>query len=254
MSRRRLFVKRGQRYGLIADPNNPPATLANSHGTIRYGTEWVYHSLPSDSQGDLGACVGYAWANWLECMIRRHIGREALKPGQQIDGEAIWRKGRQMFYPRERIEAGGLLLDHGYEAMLAMGLLPKGSMLVRVNRNDAVALSLVLRGNPLVIAQALHRGWNYPNKESGFIPREKGNPWEGHAVLLTGCTKQRGDPFYLVSNSWGTGWGWQGLCMLSEPHYRINTLAMPAYAVMPDGWTEHDGWRRWTKMRPETAK
>ena len=252
---RRKYVKRGQRYGLVADSNNPP-TMQASDATrpIRYGTEWIYHSVPSDSQGDTSACVGYAWAGWMESMIRKHVGRDALAPGEQIDGEAIWRAGREMFYPRDRVEAGGLLLEHGFEAAVALGILPRGSVLVRCRSNDAVALSLVMRGNPLVIAQALHDGWNFPNAESGFIRRATGDRLAGHAILLSGVTKQRGDPFYYISNSWGTGWGWHGLCMISEPHYRINTLAMPAYAVMPDGWTEHGGWRRWTKLRPETAR
>lgn len=251
---RRRFVRRGQRYGLVADPHNPPATLASEAGPIRYGVEWLYHALPSDSQGDLGACVGYAWATWMEAMIRKHVGRHAIAPGWQIDGEAIWRTGREMFYRGERVEDGGLLLEHGHEAMLAMGILPRGSQLMRMRRNDPTAISLVLRGNPLVIAQALHRGWNFPEKESGFIRRDKGNAWEGHAICLAGVTKQRGEPFYYIANSWGTSWGWNGLCLLSEPHYRLNTLAMPAYSILPDGWSEDRGWTKWLKYRPETVR
>lgn len=252
---RRKFVKRGQRYGLVADPHNPQ-TLAKpaKAGPVHYTTEWLYHALPSDSQGDLGACVGYAWACWLEAMIRKHIGRHAIASGWQIDGEAIWRTGREMFYRGERVEDGGLLLEHGHEAMLAMGILPKGSQLMRMRRNDVSALSLVLRGNPLVIAQALHKHWNWPRKESGLISRGKGNSWEGHAICLTGLTKQSLTDYYYICNSWGTDWAWQGICMMSESHYRLNTLAMPAYSLLPDGWTEDLGWTRHLKYRPETKK
>jgi hypothetical protein len=250
---RRKHVKRGQRYGLVADPHNPPLANAKDYGPIAYNAEWIYHSVPSDSQGDLGACVGYAWANWMEAMLRKHLGRDVLSPGEQIDGEAIWREGRRRFYPREREEDGGLLLEHGFEAALSMGILPKGSTLVRLRRNDPVALASAIRGNPLVIAQALHEHWNFPRKDNGFILRAKGDRFSGHAIVLSGITKQRGQPFYVITNSWGTTWGWHGLCLLSESHYRLNTLAMPAYAVLPDGWTAHEGWRRWVKMRPETA-
>jgi len=252
---RRKHVKRGQRFGLIPDTGNAPlATPVRTASAIAYNAEWIYHSVPSDSQGDLGACVGYAWANWLEAMLRKHLGRDVLRPGEQIDGEAIWREGRRMFFPRERVEDGGLLLEHGFEAAVKLGVLPAGSQLVRVRRNDPGALSQVLRGNPLVIAQALHDGWNFARKDNGFIPRQKGEPWMGHAILMSGITRQRGEPFYYISNSWGTAWAWNGVCLMSEPHYRLNTLAMPAYAVLPDGWIGHDGWKRWVKMRPETVR
>lgn len=252
----RKYVKKGQRYGLIPDLGNPGVVSSQHAGTppVAYNTEWLYHILPSDSQGDLGACVGYAWATWFEAMLRKHVGRGVFSPGEQIDGEAIWRKGRRMFWANEPEEDGGLLLEHGFEAALALGILPPGSKLARCRRIDVAALSQNLMECPLVIAAALHDGWNFPQPESGFIRRMKGDPWQGHAIVLGGLTHQRGEPFYMIPNSWGTGWGWNGIAMLSEPHFRLNNLAMPAYAVLPTGWTGHEGWRRWIKQRPETAR
>jgi len=240
-------------FGVPPLPGYEPEQALSSADGIDYSSEWVYHGIPSDSQGDLGACVGYAWANWYESMLRKYVGRDVLAAGEQIDGEAIWREGRRTFYPDEPVEAGGMLLEHGFCAALDMEILPPGSELVKLKSNSITAIGYALKRNPLVIAQATHGNWQLPNNENGLIANRRGDVYAGHALMLIGITKQAGVPFVLVQNSWGIDWAWHGIGMMSEPHYQGNTMDAPHFAVLPPGWELHQGWRSYIKRRPETA-
>lgn len=210
---------------------------------IQYTTEWIYHSIPATSQGDTNACVGFTVANWIEAMLRKDLGRDILKRNQQIDGVKIWETGRKMFFPNEPVADGGLWLDHGFRAAIAMGLLPDDSIVQEVNLNNFDSISRFLADTPLAMAQATHSQWNHADSDSGFIRKRKGDPYAGHAILMVGMTKQKGVPYAIFQNSWGLDWGWHGLGLLSEAHYLQNTLSNCYTALLHPDWHRSSTWR-----------
>jgi hypothetical protein len=248
------YLTKSTRYGLPPGraPYMPPAEASESR-KIRYSSEWLMHSIPVDSQGDTNACVGYTTANWIEAMLRKTHGRDVLKPGQQIDGEAIWRRGREMFWPKESVESGGLWLWQGFEAAIDMGVLPPATATKEIKSLKFEVLSEEMAKYPLAMAQATHNGWNFPQRESGFIKRMKGDPAAGHAVLMVAMLKQGGKPYAMLQNSWGLDWGWHGCGILSESHWQLNALTVCCTAELPPMWRAWGGWRRFIKDRPETA-
>jgi C1A family cysteine protease len=251
---RRKYLRKTTRYGVLPSPEGKPPVLSRlAEADVSHTVEWAYHSIPVDSQGGTNACVGYSTANWLEAMLRKHLGRDVLKPTEQIDGELIWRTGREMFFPDEPVEDSGLWLHHGFKAAIALGLLPPGTIVQEVRQNRLDVLSQRLKEAPLVMAQATHQQWNNPKRESGFIKKAKGDVYAGHAVLMVGITQQAGKNFVLLQNSWGLDWGWHGLGLLSEAHYYLNNMAPCCTAKLPEGWQSYDGWRKYVHIRPETA-
>lgn len=248
------YITKGRVWG-VKPPmaGGVPPAMRSDDGRIKYTSEWIYHSIPVDSQGGTNACVGYTTANWVEAMLRKTYGRDILAPGEQIDGEGIWRRGRQMFWPNETVESGGLWLRQGFQAAIELGILPPGTTITEPSVNNFEHMSRHLETSPVAIAQATHQGWEMPRKDNGFIERKKGDPYQGHAILCVGLTMQAGKPFLVLQNSWGLDWGWHGLGILSESHYQLNALSTFCTAKLPPSWPQWDGWREHVKHRPETA-
>jgi hypothetical protein len=173
---------------------------------------WFDWCLPTYSQ-DGDSCVGHSWANWLECMLRRRLGPEAIHRGMQVDGHAIWRRGREMFWGGKM--TGGLYLDQGCLAAVDLGILSKSAAPVRIERTIS-AQSLQLRDTPLVVGHAVHAGWYNPSRENGCIdhaPRPDGSGY--HATLRVGVLYQGNSWYYAGQNSWGSDWGWRGYFLMT---------------------------------------
>lgn len=208
---------------------------------------WQNWAVPTINQNG-PSCCGQAWANWMEMMVRRYIGMDALKEGEEIDGYAIWKRAREMFYNGSL--AGGLSLNEGFEAMLDMGILPPGSMLVDIAPlTDAICLAL--QETPLVQGHIVHSGWYDPNPENGCIDHT-GHPGPGdggHATCLIGHTIQKGRIYFVSQNSWGKDYGMAGYFTMSEDEWFEGYIGQgPCTASMPDGWEKWDGWRKFVTM------
>jgi hypothetical protein len=202
---------------------------------------WFRYCLPTYNQ--IGpSCVGQAWANWLELMLRRYSETEPFKPGQQISGEMIWRRGREMFY--QNMDSG-LLLPQGFDAMRDLGFIPPESQLLAVDPNWE-STGHALLGTPLVQGHHVHKGWANPDPASGCIDHS-GMPTQAdgyHATLRIGRLIQDGIRFTVNLNSWGPAWGWHGLFVMTEAEDAECRMEDGPYtANLPAGWQQWEGWK-----------
>lgn len=212
-------------------------------------TGWSKYSIPTFNQL-WPSCVGQASANWLEHMLRRYIGMDVLAPNEQLDGDAFWRKAREMFYADEDGIANytdGILLDQAFLAMIELGALPKGTHLGRVP-TDWNRIYRQLKRTPLIQAHIVHQGWFACNRENGQIgENHKVFPWGGgHATLMVEALTQQRDGvhhhYVMSQNSWGREYGYHGYFLMSLLEWEQCYIDGPMYAEMPDGWKEWRGW------------
>lgn len=225
--------------GVKRSPERRPVTLGDA--PVEPYSAWTRHAVPTYNQKH-PSCVGHATANWLEMMLRKHLGRDVLAKGEQIDGDAIWAQGRRMFYPREKVEAGGLLMDHGFRAAIALGILPPDSGVMSVHMGVGF-ISRMLRDQPVLQGTAVHRGWERPNAQNGQIPFELPDPHAGHATCIVGVLEQKGEPYILFQNSWGREWGMGGYGLLRADQWDQCLLGPVAVCKLPDNWKTWTGWK-----------
>lgn len=209
---------------------------------------WFDRIVPAINQtGD--SCVGQGWANWVEAMLRNDLGRAALKIGQQIDGYAIYRRGREMFW--NGTLDGGLYLPQGFAAAVDLGILPADSQLVDVNAecgDDLFAICRRLAKTPLVQAHKVHPGWYRPNRQNGCIDHTPDADLEstgGHCTLRVGFLVQDETPYWALLNSWGQ-WGWHGVGLMTVEEDLEGWLYDGPYTVdLPARWYMDGGWRKY---------
>lgn len=197
--------------------------------------------IPTDNQHHFPACAGFATANWVEIMLRKTHGHAILKPGEQIDGMAIWRKARRMFWAHEPVDSGGLFMDQGFRAAVALGILPQDTVVEMVNLGVA-DLSRKLCDQPVLQGTTVSKAWSDPNPQNGHITFAVPEPG-GHATCIIGVLEQENNHFILFQNSWGERWGWHGYGMLRSDLWARNLLGPLATARLSHRWQLWNGWR-----------
>lgn len=200
--------------------------VPNDDGTMR---DWYNEGVPTDAQ-KLPSCVGRAVAQMLMAIIRRQQGRGAIARGRPIDGDAIWRRGREMFWKGDM--SGGLYLIQGIHAAESLGLLRKGEYEVFRPANDLEEIDRYLSISPLLQATATWPAWDRPNPQNGQIARGKPDPYAGHATVIFDIQKRHGHRYNVFANSWGRGWGRHGYGILTEAMYREAALDRPLGLLM----------------------
>jgi len=227
-----------------------PSTIAyaSTHGSNPLDrlfspySAWTNHTIVTDNQHNLPACAGFATANWIECVIRREIGHNAIRPREQIDGEAIWRKARQMFWSHEPVDAGGLFMDQGFRAAIELGILPRDTEVV-ASRMSVSTLAAELRKTPVLQGTSVSNGWTNPSRENGQIPDVLPDPNGGHATCIIGVLRQEDTDYVLFQNSWGPSWGMGGYGLLTAQQWEQCLISPLTTARLPWDFVNHDGWR-----------
>ena len=203
---------------------------------------WYPWALPTINQ--VGpSCVGQAWANWLELMLRRYVSRTIFAPGEQIDGHAVWVRGRELFYSGRL--TGGMQLPQGFAAMMDLGILPPESLLVAVNKNwNSVCRQLAI--SPMVQGHHIHPGWFRADRVSGLIDHEP-IPAQAdgyHATLLMGTGMHGDRRFRVGQNSWGCDFANNGYFVMTDEEWFEGVMADGPYTVqLPEGWEKWQGWK-----------
>jgi hypothetical protein len=211
---------------------------------------WIRDVQPAEQQQG-PCCAGMAWANWLEAMLRRWAPRTVPMGRWQLDGERVWRRGRELFWKGEL--DGGLYVSQGFAALLSLGWLPPAAQLRRIPV-DWASIGFALLDSPLVQAHQVHAGWYRPDPQNGCIDH-KPEPAEDdgfHCTLLIGRSVQFQHGvtthFYQSMNSWGDSWGWNGLFVMTELEWIEGSIPDGLYTADVHGLAEWQGWRDGVRM------
>ena len=205
---------------------------------------WIQDCIPTYSQrGE--SCVGEGWANWLEIVLRHSLGHDAIPKGMQLDGYRVWWQAKQMFNGGRL--AGGLLIPQGFEAMKALGWIPKNSMLVEIAR-DWVSQGEALLRTPLVVGHAIYAGWFSPSPENGCLDcvYKESARGGGHCTCRVGRFVQGETRFYADQNSWGQYYAWNGIYLIEEEMSADTSLDCPHTIYIPGGYSrlaDLEGWK-----------
>ena len=161
-----------------------------------------------NDQGAEGACVGFGWGHELAARPAATLGvsaafsRERIYwPAQRIDE---WEGGS---YPGASPFYEGTSVLAGAKVLLAMGAFKQYRWVFSLH-DLIMAVGYVA---PVVMGLNWHEGM-FNTDANGYI-RPTGAVMGGHCILARGVsvTKRR----FLLHNSWGKGWGVEGLCWVS---------------------------------------
>ena len=206
---------------------------------------WFSCMVPTYKQkGD--SCVGHSWANWIEGMVRRWIDPQGIPQGFQIDGGAIWAQGRKMFFNGNM--QGGLYIDQGYKAAVALGWIPKESHLVKVPQ-DWNSVNEFLVASPLVQGHFITKGWFNASTRSGCIDHSAPTTARGgHATLLMGTLEQRDTlgeltRWRVLMNSWGPNRGRYGFYTMADSLWMETVIDDCPYTAAIENIASWDSWK-----------
>jgi hypothetical protein len=228
--------------GCLPSGNRPAPALQASASDDAPLYSWLDYALPTYNQAG-PSCVGQAWANWLELMLRRYVSRTVLKPGEQLSGEQIWKRGRELYHGGDL--RGGLKIPQGFVALRDLGFIPPDSRLIEI-APDWSSVGAALYATPLVQGHHVHAGWQTPAPQSGCLDHQPApTRADGyHATLRIGRLVQDRTRFYLSQNSWGPSWGWHGCFLMTEAEDQEGRMQDGPYTIaLPAGWEAWQGWK-----------
>lgn len=199
-----------------------------------------------DNQGTAGACVGFSTAYGV---LRWHYvtaGRlkKSNKPSEKPSARFIWMANKETdqitSYPTTFIETSGtqtklaLNVARKYgcvtDAELPMtgglSMLPRAAFYAKASpfrissfhnlgRDLAKWRSWIANQGPILTRLGVDRTWDRATTTGGHLAQYLPNTVRGgHAVCLVGYTKT----YFIVRNSWGTGWGDGGFAYASDAY------------------------------------
>ena len=202
---------------------------------------WYGSAHVCDSQGMLPACFGYAVANVLEHIL---TVEGLLKKVEQLDGEAIWRRAREMFWAGNY--EGGLFPVQAIAACVDLNLLPESAEYVEVK--GWAAINAELAKAPLLQAHHVHAGWQSPDPESGCLDHDPSPTFNDgwHETVLVGMGVKSNKTFMHCQNSWGQAWGRYGFFVMTTEEY-LEGEAEVGRIELPEGWWEFSDWRNFVR-------
>jgi hypothetical protein len=150
-------------------------------------------------QGDVGACVGFAWAAEL-------AARPVITPGMTNASGLLFYRGAQAIDGFDDAQEGTSVLA-GAKVVRTAGHIPQ----FRWGFGLGDTILAIGRGGPGVFGLNWYRGMSYPD-ENGVI-HPTGPLDGGHAILGVGVSLTR--QLVRLHNSWGASWGRGGDCYIS---------------------------------------
>jgi hypothetical protein len=199
---------------------------------------WLAWARYGDDQGQHGACVPFAFANWAEC-----IGR--AKPDGIATGKGVVKgiEGGRNITNREAVDAYysateevdlGMIFSEGYGLSNRLQWTRGGSYLKAVG-DDALLIQ-----QPLLVGMEITEDWTRAGNVGGdgkFRKTSSTRSLGYHAVLMLG----KGSPPAWGTGTWvylltpwrlddGAPWGWNGVAVL--PAEYVADWMREAWAVV----------------------
>lgn len=157
----------------------------------------------STDQGNLGACVGASWRNWLQAApVMTKIGegptwRQIYDQAQILDP-----------FPGQEPEVSGSTVRAGAQALQQWGYIQSYVWADTI----ATAKAFILQNGPVVFGTNWLSGMMTPDGNN--VIHATGGVQGGHAYLVTGFSSRKG--CFRIHNSWSRQWGWNGSAYISE--------------------------------------
>ncbi len=201
------------------------------------------------NQGDIGSCTANAIAAAFD-FERGRQGMDFINPSRLF-----------IYYNERLIEGdvsydGGAQIRDGVKVVSRIGVVPE-AMWPYIEADlyteppqqiyDAASDDLVLeyrRVNPAHIRYVLAQGFPVIFGFTVFdsfmsigpdgvmpLPQPDDSVDGGHAVLAAGYTQVGGDPYFIVRNSWGDGWGDQGYFYMPFPVISVPGMASDFWVI-----------------------
>ena len=197
---------------------------------------WYKTAHVCDSQGSTPACVGFSVANVIEHLLGKRLAKT-----HQIDGIAIWKRAREMFWGGKL--DGGLFAEQAVDACKDLGILPDEAQYRVIRGWGAINAALVKA--PLLQAHHIHSGWNNPSPISGCLDHsaspQRSDGW--HETVLIGTEVKDNQLFLHSQNSWGPRWGRYGFYVMNSDEY-LEGEAETGTIDLPRDWEARSNWRQ----------
>ena len=164
---------------------------------------WLSRCRVGDNQGATGACALFAFASWAEIMFGTPISDSACLAAYE---DACKRFGIPYVRGMQFSQAFQVARDHGW--------LRDASGLTRVHDLSELA------NQPILAGMSVTAAWRPENLRDGVLDHDPNIRYvDGyHAVVIVAngviLSDLKGGRYIYIENSWGLGWGHNGLGMM----------------------------------------
>jgi Papain family cysteine protease len=199
------------------------------------------------NQGDTGSCVGWALA---DSVLRFHFVKAGkLRQDEHISVRYIWMAAKEMdhkcHYPTTFLDDAGTSAKSALRVVKKIGalktsVLPFEGGLVKLKERHFLSVAGRLKvkayfnlchtqsgklqrfrewlagHGPILTRLRVDSSWNNIKLDGHLGKYDKKTANGGHAVSIVGYTPT----YFIIRNSWGTGWGDKGFAYASEDYAR----------------------------------
>ncbi|XP_029299280.1 digestive cysteine proteinase 1 [Cottoperca gobio] len=230
-----LFIMRGRKQGKTPNKGLPFPSMLYEGVNLPESLDWRLFGAvtPVKDQAICGSCWSFATTGAIEGALFLKTG-SLLVLSQQMLVDCSWGFGNNGCDGGEEwrgyewiMKHGGIATTETYGAYMGMNgfchintsqLTAQIKSYTNVTSGDAEALKMALfkNGPTAVSIDASHRSFVFYSHGVYYEPACGNATYDlDHAVLAVGYGTMKGEPYWLVKNSWSTYWGNDGYILMS---------------------------------------